>query len=167
MSDVQPLPFLFTDTTTWLTGLRRYIVFIAIANLLWEVAQLPLYTIWQTGSTREIAFAAVHCTGGDVLIAGATLLAGLLLFGNSRWPEERYLIVAAFTLVAGLGYTAFSEWLNTSVRGSWTYTDLMPTLPALGIGLSPIAQWIVIPVAAFWLARPWAADPAQLIERRS
>ena len=156
-----------TGTATWLAGLRRYIAFVAVANLLWEVAQLPLYTIWQKGSAREIAFAAVHCTGGDVLIAGATLLGGLLLFGNSRWPEERYLAVAAFTLVAGLGYTVFSEWLNTSVRSSWTYTDLMPMLPALGIGLSPLAQWIVIPVAAFWLARPWAVSPAQLIERRS
>lgn len=167
MSDLQSLLLPFAGTITWLAALRRYIAFIAVANLLWEVAQLPLYTVWQKGSAREIAFAVVHCTGGDVLIASATLLSGLLLLGNSRWPEERYVAVAAFTIVAGLGYTAFSEWLNTSIRTSWTYTDLMPTLPALGIGLSPLAQWIVVPVAAFWLARPSAASPAQLIEKRS
>lgn len=161
MSSVSSLLFLLTGTTTWLTALRRYIVFIAVANLLWEVAQLPLYTIWQAGSTREIAFAVVHCTGGDVLIAGATLLGALLVLGKSRWPEERYVAVAAFTLVGGLAYTVFSEWLNTSVHSSWTYSELMPTLPAIGVGLSPLVQWIVIPVVAFWLARPQAAASAQ------
>lgn len=60
--------------------------------------------------------------------------------------------MATLTLVAGLAYTIFSEWLNTEVRGSWTYSDLMPRLPVNGTGLSPLAQWIVIPLAAFWWA---------------
>lgn len=160
MSGVRSLVFPFTGTT-WLAGLRRYIVFITVANLLWEIAQLPLYAIWHTESAREIAFAAVYRTGYDLLIASATLFGALLILGNSRWPEERYLAIAALTLFAGLGYTVFSEWLNTRVPSGWTYTDLMPTLPGIGVGLSPLAQWIVIPVAAFWLARPLAAMPAQ------
>ena len=161
MSGVQPLLFPLAGATTWLAALRRYIAFVAVANLLWEVAQLPLYTIWQKGSAREIAFAAVHCTGGDVLIAGTTLLGALLLCGNSHWPRERYLAIAALTLFAGLGYTAFSEWLNTSVRSSWTYSESMPTLSAIGIGLSPLAQWIIIPAVGFWLACPRVAALAQ------
>lgn len=126
--------FPFTGTT-WLAGLRCYIVFIAVANLLWEVAHVPLYTIWQTGNVREIAFAAIHCTGGDILIASTALLGALLLLGNPRWPEEQYLAVAASAWIIGLGYSAFSEWLNTTVRHNWAYTDLMPTLPAIDVGL--------------------------------
>jgi hypothetical protein len=151
---------------TWLTLMRRYFTFIVSANLLWEIVQLPLYTIWQEGTTGEIAFAVVHCTGGDVLIATTALLGGLLLLGNARWPDERYIAVAAFAFFAGLGYTAFSEWLNTTIRVSWAYSDLMPRLPAIGIGLSPLAQWIVIPVAAFWLSRRPAFSQAQLVERQ-
>jgi len=152
---------------TWLAVLRRYITFIVVANLLWEIAHLPLYTVWQKGSAGEMAFAAIHCTGGDVLIATTALLGGLLFLGNARWPDERYLAVAAFAVVAGLGYTIFSEWLNTTIRRSWGYTDLMPTLPAIEVGLSPLAQWIVIPLVAFWLARRPGAAAMQLIERRS
>jgi hypothetical protein len=151
---------------TWLTLMRRYFTFIVLANLLWEIVHLPLYTIWRSGSAGEIAFAVVHCTAGDVLIATAALLGALLLLGNARWPDERYVAVAAFALFAGLGYTVFSEWLNTTIRLSWAYTDLMPRLPAIGIGLSPLAQWIVIPVAAFWLARRPARPQAQLVERQ-
>lgn len=140
--------------TGWLAVLRCYLVFIAISNLIWEIAQLPLYTIWTDGTPAEIAFAVVHCTAGDVLIAGIAILSALLILGTKQWPNERYWTVAIAATVTGIGITIYSEWLNTEVRGSWAYTDLMPTLPLLGAGLSPVAQWIVLPIIAFWRFRP-------------
>ena len=47
----------------------KYLVFTAVLNLVWEVLQLPLYTLWREDSLSAIAFAVVHCTLGDVLIA--------------------------------------------------------------------------------------------------
>jgi hypothetical protein len=138
----------------WLETLRRFLVFIAVANLIWEFAQMPLYTLWYEGSPGEIVFAAVHCTGGDLLIAGAALLLALLLGARPGWPQESYRRVAAMTIGLALSYTVFSEWLNTEIRGSWAYSELMPVVPVLGAGLSPLAQWIVIPLTAFWWARP-------------
>jgi hypothetical protein len=137
----------------WLSGLRRYVMASALLNLIWEFAQLPLYTLWHEGSVREIVFAAVHCTGGDMLIASASLLATLMIVGSGRWPHERFRVVGGAPLVGGLAYTIFSEWLNTEIRGSWAYSDWMPTLPLIGAGLSPLAQWIVVPTIAFWWAR--------------
>lgn len=137
----------------WLGTLRRYIAIVAAANVAWEIVQLPLYTIWKSGTVGEIAFAVVHCTGGDVLIGTASLLGALLLFGRPGWPNERYAVVASMTVGAGVTYTIFSEWLNTKVRGSWAYSELMPVLPVLDVGFSPLAQWIVIPGFGFWLVR--------------
>lgn len=133
--------------------LRRYLLFVAAANLAWEIAQLPLYTLWQEGSFGELAFAVVHCTAGDLLIATTSLVLALLLFAERRWPERAFPQVAAAAVAFGVGYTVFSEWLNTEIRGSWTYADWMPVLPVLGTGLSPLTQWLVIPMAAFWWAR--------------
>jgi hypothetical protein len=137
----------------WLTSLRRFMAVIVPGNLIWETAQLPLYTIWRKGNGSEISFAVLHCTAGDVLIAGASLFGALLLLGSARWPNDRYLAVAMLTIIAGIAYTVLSEWLNTQVRAGWTYSELMPTLPVTGTGLSPLAQWIVIPIAAFSWAR--------------
>jgi hypothetical protein len=137
--------------------LRRYFLFVGLANLVWEVAHLPLYTLWWESDFRENAFAAVHCTGGDLLIATASLVLALLCFAERNWPDGSFLRVAAATVAFGVGYTVFSEWLNTAVRGSWAYTDRMPVVPILGTGLSPLAQWLVIPLAAFWWARRSAA----------
>lgn len=36
----------------------------AALNLLWEIAQLPLYTIYEEGEPAAIAFAVAHCTAG-------------------------------------------------------------------------------------------------------
>lgn len=138
----------------WLRTLRRYVAFVVPAHLLWEFAHLPLYTIWHEGSMGEIGFAALHCTGGDALIATTTLMAALLIAGTG-WPigRDAYRRVAAIAVVLGVGYTAFSEWLNTAVRGAWAYSDLMPVIPLIEAGLSPILQWVLIPLAAFWWAR--------------
>jgi hypothetical protein len=141
-------------TTSWLTVMRRYFAVMAIGNLLWEFAHMPLYTLWETGTPGEIAFAAIHCTGGDILIAMAALMVALFLFATGDWPEQGYWRVAVPTIVIGLGYTIFSEWLNIVVRESWAYRDLMPVIPLIDAGLSPVAQWIVLPAIAFWWAAP-------------
>lgn len=146
----------------WLRTLRRYIAFVVPAHLLWEFAQLPLYTIWRDGTPGEILFAVVHCTGGDALIAITALVSALLLAGKG-WPVARdcYGRVAAIAIVIGVGYTAFSEWLNTVVREAWAYSDLMPVIPLIEAGLSPILQWVLIPLAAFW----WSRRPICLAEQ--
>ncbi len=38
------------DGSLWLPGLRGYLVVTGTLNLLWETAQLPLYTIWNEGT---------------------------------------------------------------------------------------------------------------------
>ena len=121
---------------------------VSILNLFWEAMQLPLYTIWTTGTVGEIVFAVLHCTVGDMMIATFSLASALLVGGARQWPAGRFKSVAAAAIAFGLGYTVFSEWRNTAVTFSWTYSAAMPRL--FGIGLSPLLQWLVIPGSAFW-----------------
>lgn len=137
----------------WLAALRRYLAVSVLANLAWETAQLPLYTIWGKGTAREKAFAVLHCTGGDVLIALAFLVGALVVVGDPAWPGRHFARVVALTVLGGLAYTVFSEWLNVEVRLSWAYSLHMPVLPPFGTGLSPVLQWLVVPALALWVAR--------------
>ena len=140
----------------WLGSLWIYLAFTIALHLIWEAAQLPLYTIWSTGTRREIAFAVIHCTIGDLMIATLSLVLALMCFGGPAWPRQRFTQVMVSTLVTGIGYTVYSEYLNSVVRKTWAYSDLMPTLPPFGTGLSPLLQWIVVPMlgfAAIWLWR--------------
>jgi hypothetical protein len=140
-------------TVHWLRALRRYMVFTAAASLIWEFAHLPLYTIWETGTPSELVFAAVHCTGGDILIALSSVMLALFLAGDRAWPVRGFGRVAALTVAIGLSYTVFSEWLNIEIREAWAYRDIMPVVPLIDAGLSPVMQWVAVPLAAFWWAR--------------
>ena len=137
----------------WLPMLRAYLTWTVAAHLGWEIVQLPLYTIWTEESPAYIAYAVLHCTAGDVLIAGAALALSLVIAGRGAWPFERFWMVASMATVTGVGATIYSEWLNTSVRLAWTYTESMPVVPMLGTGLTPLAQWVFLPPLGLWLCR--------------
>ena len=121
-------------------------------HLVWETAQLPLYTIWWTGTRLEIHFAVIHCTAGDLMITASALALAALIARIGRWPffGNRMMLTA---ILLGLCYTVFSEWLNTQVRQSWSYTEAMPLLPSLGTGLTPFLQWLIVPGIALGYVR--------------
>jgi len=141
-----------------LPGARRfralcwYAGLITGANLVWETAQLPFYGLWRDGSPDAIAFAILHCTAGDVLIAMTSELIALLVTGRSSWPAAGAARTGLVATAIGVIYTVFSEWLNVSVRGSWTYAPAMPVLPPLGTGLLPVLLWLVLPPLCLGLA---------------
>ena len=137
----------------WLPMLRAYLVWTVTTHLGWEIVQLPLYTIWTQESLAYNAYAVLHCTAGDVLIAGATLALSLVIAGRGAWPFERFWSVVSLATAAGVGATIYSEWLNTSVRLAWAYSESMPVVPVLGTGLTPLAQWLVLPPLGLWLCR--------------
>ena len=83
------------------------------------------------------------------MIATLSLIAALLLVGNRDWPNEQLIPVMIAALVMGLGYTAYSEWVNTVIRQTWAYSDVMPKVPIFGTGLSPLLQWIIVPALGF------------------
>jgi len=145
----------------WLRALRVYLASAAVMNLVWETLHLPLYTIWTDGNFQQQAFAVLHCTGGDLLIATSALVIALLVVGDKRWPSARFFPVLGITVASGLAYTIFSEWLNVVVRSSWPYSAAMPVVPifGIGVGLSPILQWLVVPSSSLMLARRLTSRP--------
>ena len=143
----------FRSRAAWRFAFARFVPLLAAGNLVWEIFQLPFYTLWEEGTPQSRAFAVAHCTIGDVMIGTAALLASVMLFGRRGWPRfghERVLAAATF---AGVAYTVFSEWLNTQVSMGWQYSEAMLRVPPLGTGLTPLLQWIIIPPLVYWLAR--------------
>ncbi len=143
----------YADRAAWrLIGLRYLPWFVAL-NLAWEIVQLPLYTLWAEGSPGFIAFSVVHCTLGDAIIGAATLALALIATRAPELARWRWARIAAVAALAGAGYTIFSEWVNTVVLDNWAYSERMPVLHVFGleIGLSPLAQWLLLPPLALWL----------------
>lgn len=151
----------------WLGSLRLYLGWIFGFNIIWETLHLPLYTLWSNGSLREKAFAVVHCTFGDVLIALSALALALVLAGDPKWPCARFWPVTVLAVIFGEIYALFSEWANVFIRASWAYSDRMPVIAVLGhaIGLSPLLQWIAVPVVSLSILRRAGAKPGIRLEQ--
>jgi hypothetical protein len=145
----------FRDRRAWRLIAWRYLPWLAVLNLAWEAGHVRLYTLWTDAEPAYIAFSVAHCTVGDVLIGGVALLLALILSREAALAEWRWLRIALLTLVFGVAYTIFSEWMNLTVLRSWTYADAMfrVRLGGLEIGLTPLLQWLVVPPVSLYLAR--------------
>jgi hypothetical protein len=138
---------------SWSLILRRYLPALALCSVAWEVTQLPLYTLWAEGRPAQFVYAVAHCTAGDLLIGLAALIAALTVCraGNpGHWPLAR---IALLTTVLAVIYTTLSERFHLK-SGSWSYSTSMPIVPWIDVGLSPLLQWILVPLTAFsWMVR--------------
>jgi hypothetical protein len=91
----------------------------------------------------SVAWALLHCTLGDVMIALVMFaLAGVVLW-RANWPVSRPWAGGAIVMIGAMAFTAWSEWYNVYRVGNWGYTASMPTI--FGIGLSPLLQWLILP----------------------
>ncbi len=137
-----------------LTCVVRYLAIVACANLGWEALQMPFYALWHAGAPTEIAANVVACAAIDTMIALGALTMAIILFRATAWPATGYARIGLAAGVFGIAYTIVSERVNVDILSTWAYSEHMPVVPLIDVGVTPIIQWIVIPIAAFWWARP-------------
>lgn len=130
-------------------------IFALLLNFPWEVLQAPLYAGMAEASHAQATLACLRATFGDVVIMLLAYAAVAACARSRHWilaPRRWQLVL--FVMI-GVSVTAAIEWLAT--RGhwvtSWTYLPAMPLLPGTGIGLVPLAQWLVLPLLTVWFVR--------------
>ena len=123
-------------------------------ELLWEIAQFPLYDVWHQNEWSYILYGLAHCTLGDLLILLVIYEVIALLFQDRYWYRAPRIACKGllFTLL-GTAYTIYSEHVNVRIKGTWGYTELMPLIPGMEIGGMPFLQWLLIPPVLIWLMR--------------
>lgn len=139
----------------------RLVVLALPLELLWEVAQFPLYTVWHQGTWSYILYGLAHCTLGDLIILLVDFWIVALLNGDRDWYLNTVLPNGFMFVMLGAVYTVFSEITNVRITGTWDYTDLMPIVPVVNIGAMPLLQWILIPPVLLWLMRLLTLSPAR------
>jgi hypothetical protein len=77
---------------------------------------------------------------------------GWLLFGRADWYIRPRL--KEYLLMTVLGFTIAVLIERRALAGSrWVYTDQMPIMPIVNVGLVPVLQLIVLPPVVLWMAR--------------
>ena len=122
-------------------------------ELLWEIAQFPLYDVWHQDKWSYILYGLAHCTLGDLLILLIAYELVALLAGGRSWYRSAPITGGLLFTLLGVVYTIYSESINVRIKGAWGYTELMPIVPLVNIGGTPFLQWLLIPSVLIWHMR--------------
>ncbi len=129
-------------------------IFAALLNWPWEFMQVPFYRDMGTTDHWQGIKACSQATLGDSLIMliafwGVAAVRGRFWLLRPTAPQ-----VAGFASV-GLAITIAIEHLATSGAWftSWSYSERMPIVPLVNIGLLPFSQWIFLPPLVVWFCR--------------
>jgi hypothetical protein len=127
-------------------------IFSFLLNFVWEVLQTPFF-IDLSSDINTIVWFRLHCTFGDVIIALGSFWLVSLIFKNRLWILQPSRANIFLFILFGVSYTIFSEIKNVSIKDLWGYSDLMPVIPYIGVGIVPLVQWIVIPPFVIFLVK--------------
>ncbi len=131
----------------------RWALLAFVLNGLWEAMQLPLYALWQDTDRVRIVSYVFHCIAGDILIATSLFLLAAAVFRDLAWPAHRPWFGGLINIAGGMTYTGVSEWYNVYQVHEWAYADSMPLV--FGIGITPLLQWLVVPILTIVAFRYW------------
>ena len=120
-------------------------------NWVWEMLQMPVYAEMAGRPWAETARRCTVATFGDVFMTFAVCGTISLAAGSLRWITPiRWNSLIASALLAAQWAVAVEWWAIATER--WTYNDLMPVVPALGVGLWPLLQLSLLTPLAIWIA---------------
>ena len=142
-------PRAMTRDGHWWMPIMALALYSFLLHFVWEMLQFPLY-VSPAASAHQLGIRmCLRATFGDVAIA---LSAYIVVAGwTQTWCWRASRVRVAMYLVVGLAITVLLEVLNVHVWHRWAYAAAMPTL--LGVGVSPLLQWIIVPLLALWLTQ--------------
>lgn len=130
-------------------------IFAVLLNFPWEFLQAPLFEgMAEAPHWRAVQRCAIATLGdGAIMLVAFWSVAAV---GRTRqWLLRPTLLQILGFVGVGLVITILVERLATAGLWpmSWSYAEVMPVVPLLGAGLSPLLQWTVLPPLVVWFVR--------------
>ena len=122
-------------------------------HFVWEFVQVPTYTGMAELPHWEAIKLCMSATFGDVGFALPAFWVACLAARRRDWILRPTRFPTVIFVAVGIVLTAGLEYYYTNISLRWTYSELMPLVPPLGTGLSPLLQWFVVPLLVIWLTR--------------
>lgn len=128
-------------------------IFSFLLHFVWEFIQAPTYAGMIEMNHWSGIKLCTSATFGDVGFALTAFWFTSALSRSRQWLLTPKAWQILMFLAVGISLTVGFEYYYTNITLRWTYSELMPLVPPFGTGLSPLLQWIVIPLLVIWFAR--------------
>ena len=118
-------------------------------NEAWELLQMPLYEqpIYKMG---HIAFCTLGALADTIMVLLLYILF-VFVYKNAFWIEQKNWVKIFVVMLTGAVGAVFSEKRHLLI-GSWSYDQSMPIIPLVNVGLSPVLQFLLLPVTIYFLS---------------
>lgn len=151
LSVVVFLYFYFQKRIERKKGYRRFVTIIAVTayilNLIWEVAQGPLYKGFKY-DIKHFSFCALASVA-DMLMVLILFFSFALINRDVFWTRDmKAKKTGALMAVGGIGAILAEMW--HTARGDWSYAETMPMVPFVEVGLLPVLQFTLLPWLVFY-----------------
>ena len=131
---------------------KFFFIMIALAflfNLAWELLQLPLYKN-SAYDVEHIAFCALASLA-DVLMVLLLYFGFAFIFKDAFWIQDlQFKRVLLLIILGGVGAVLFE--MRHLLLGSWAYDKSMPILPFVSVGITPVVQFMILPVLIYFIS---------------
>lgn len=136
-------------------------LFSFLLHFVWEFLHVPTYAGMAEMTHWQGVKLCTSATIGDVGFALTAFWTASLVARTRHWMGNQFALPVLVFLGTGIALTVGFEFYYTQVTHRWAYSDLMPIVPPIGTGLSPLLQWFVIPPIVLWLSRRHLAGDAR------
>ena len=137
-------------------GIILYFIISFVLHFLWEKLQMPLYAVdW---SFWECTLRCLYATAtGDMAFMAVIYFALAFIHQDLFWVMDAkafrhpatWVIAALLGLMLGTGFELWAVYVDHR----WVYSALMPMVPVVQVGLSPVLQMTLIPMAVLLTLR--------------
>jgi hypothetical protein len=126
--------------------MRRMLAFaflVLALNFVWEMAQGGLYAGMGAMPFWSATALCLRAAASDLAITAVAFAVAAAAGGGGDWVSGPGRFSRVLFVAVGLAITIALE-KRALATGRWQYGERMPVV--LGVGLLPIAQWIVLPI---------------------
>ena len=138
-----------TDRRQFKQFILILIVFAFLLNFAWETIQMPLFKAMKN-DIQSTVFCAL-ATVADVIMVLLLYFGFAVMHKDPIWIQDlKGQRILALILFGGVG-AIFAE-LRHLKAGTWSYSQSMPIMPFVKVGLSPVLQFMVLPTLIYYLS---------------
>lgn len=126
-----------------------------VLHSIWEMAQMPAYKDLAGRPFLETASRCIPATLGDVVLTFWIYAIGALAAGSIGWGlKSRWNVYVTLALLAAL----HAIWIEqvAVAAGRWSYSEAMPIIPGLGVGIWPLSQLTFLTPLTVWVSSRYA-----------
>ena len=120
-----------------------------IINYIWEMLRMPFFLEMYFSDFKAWLICG-QASLGDVVIILFIFVLGRLIFRRWNWIYHFNVMKMIYLFIIGSSIAILIEIISIKSE-RWVYSEIMPLIPKIDVGIMPVIQMIILPFLSYIL----------------